>query len=1103
MRLLHKQLKRPNPGLFLAALLLCLWLMPGTSRGQSGGALSFDGIDDYIEVPNSASLNISSALTVEMWIKTSSTANAVLIEKSSDNTNYGLQLLASPNAGKVRFFISPDATTGQLTSNTAVNDGQWHHIAATFNDATNTMALYIDGVLDNSSNTKTASVTLNTQPLMIGARSGTLAFAGQIDEIRIWSRELCASEVLNNKSCELPAGQNGLVAIYDLNQGTAGGDNRGQTAPGAPSITSVAAGSGNVTVSFIAPVSDGNSPITSYTVISDPGGITATGASSPITVDGLTNGQPYAFSVTATNALGISPASAPSSATPTGVPTAPLNPIAVAASGQATVSFDAPASNGGLAITGYTVTSDPGGIIVTGTSSPLVVNGLSNGTGYTFTVTATNANGNSISSSVTAQVTPTGLPSAPLNAVATAGDAQATISFDAPATDGGLPVTSYTVTSTPGGLTATGASSPIAITGLTNGTSYTFSVTATNAAGTSPASSPSNSVLPVGPASAPTITSVVAGNAEATITFTQPTNNGGQPILSYTVVSSPGGITRTDAASPIVIFGLTNGQSYTFTVFATTAAGNGDTSVASSPGVIPLGPPGAPTITGVTVGNHQATVSFNAPASNGGSAIVTYTATAYPGGISNTGSTPSITINGLANGQTYTITVTATNTVGVGVPSEASQPVVPLGAPTSPTITSVLSGDSELTVDFDSSSNGGSPITGYTVIASSSAGSVTQPGNSRSIVVKGLINGISYSVTVTATNRFGTSAPSAAVNGTPKGRPLAPTIGEVVGGNAQATVSFTPPSLDGGSPVLDYTVVSEPGGFSQVGVSSPITVTGLANGQSYRFTVQARNAFGLGAKSALSAVVIPATIPSKPQILAASPLDAAASISFSLATDNGGSAITNYYITAEPGDIVQAATTSPYIFTGLINGVSYTFTMTAVNALGSSVSSDASDVVIPTGPTVTAEWRIAIQNDVLGANVDPLTGNAVNDNGSEYDPGTGAIVLPASNPNLPVAYFGNDTWILTLNPETGELTTMNYTTVDLNTFEERDFSGNLVRQLDPAVPIYYVTSTGSVVYWNDSGFDQLNPYTGNTLASGEAFDIAPTPVKFRPGYNGQ
>ena len=84
------------------------------------------------------------------------------------------------------------------------------------------------------------------------------------------------------------------------------------TVPGAPRKVTATAGSEQATVSFSAPDSDGGSPITSYTVTSSPGNITAVGTSSPITVTGLTNGTGYTFTVTATNAIGTGPASAPS-----------------------------------------------------------------------------------------------------------------------------------------------------------------------------------------------------------------------------------------------------------------------------------------------------------------------------------------------------------------------------------------------------------------------------------------------------------------------------------------------------------------------------------------------------------------------------------------------------------------------------------------------------------------------------------------------------------------------------------------------------------------------------------------------------------------------
>ncbi len=86
-------------------------------------------------------------------------------------------------------------------------------------------------------------------------------------------------------------------------------------------------------------------------------------------------------------------------------------------------------------------------------------------------------------------------PGAPTIGTATAGNAQASVTFTAPASTGGPAITSYTVTSSPGGITASGASSPIVVTGLTNGTAYTFTVKATTFT-TGPSSAASNSVTP-------------------------------------------------------------------------------------------------------------------------------------------------------------------------------------------------------------------------------------------------------------------------------------------------------------------------------------------------------------------------------------------------------------------------------------------------------------------------------------------------------------------------------------------------------------------------------------------------------------------------------
>jgi hypothetical protein len=182
--------------------------------------------------------------------------------------------------------------------------------------------------------------------------------------------------------------------------------------PNAPTIgtaTDVGTGraynNGAATVTFTAPTFDGGLPITGYTVTSSPGGFTATGASSPLTVTGLQSSTAYTFTVVATNSRGNSAASAASnSITATTVPQAPTIGTATAGDASATVTYTANAT-GGKAVSTYTATSSPGSLTGTG-SSPITVSGLTNGTAYTFTVTATNANGTSTASAASNSVTP-------------------------------------------------------------------------------------------------------------------------------------------------------------------------------------------------------------------------------------------------------------------------------------------------------------------------------------------------------------------------------------------------------------------------------------------------------------------------------------------------------------------------------------------------------------------------------------------------------------------------------------------------------------------------------------------------------------------------
>ena len=148
--------------------------------------------------------------------------------------------------------------------------------------------------------------------------------------------------------------------------------------------------------------------------------------------------------------------------------------------------------------------------------------------------------------------------------------------------------------------------------------------------------------LPEPPAS----TLAVAGNSSATVTWTASASTGGATITNYTATASPGGASCTvteTAPQPVggscTVTGLTNGQSYTFTVTATSSAGTSGTGPPTVP-VTPAGPPSAPTgvqvtaVASATPNAQGAQVSWTTPASNGGDAITSYTATASPGGAS-------------------------------------------------------------------------------------------------------------------------------------------------------------------------------------------------------------------------------------------------------------------------------------------------------------------------------------------------------------------------------------------------------------------------------------------------------------------------------------
>ena len=231
---------------------------------------------------------------------------------------------------------------------------------------------------------------------------------------------------------------------------------------------------------------------------------TASGATSPLTVTGLTNGNTYSCSMVASNSVGHSAASAAVNAVPGGTAPAVLSPASQMVEGIV-----------GSVITpttAYTATNFTGDVVYSVDSSLPAGLSLDTATGVisgtptesksatTYTVTAEDQSGNSATATVSitvAALPATTVPSAPTITRTNYGDGEIYLFFTV-SNDGGSAITGYTASCTDGSATFTGTStdSPITITGLTNGTAYNCTVTATNDIGTSADSSPTSSIRP-------------------------------------------------------------------------------------------------------------------------------------------------------------------------------------------------------------------------------------------------------------------------------------------------------------------------------------------------------------------------------------------------------------------------------------------------------------------------------------------------------------------------------------------------------------------------------------------------------------------------------
>jgi hypothetical protein len=209
--------KQPsNKFLFRLILGITCLLSVNSSYAQSGQALSFDGVDDYIQLPATIT---SGSYTKEAWINTNTLSGFPNILSGTGTAVFlNAGRLATGHAGGGFGQLVDTTTSNPITINT------WFHVAVTYDSVANELKLYKDGVLvADSIDAITLPYTETT--MTIGAFAGGNFWSGEIDEVSIWNVALSASQIAGNMNCGLTGDEPNLVAYYSFNEGIAAGAN--------------------------------------------------------------------------------------------------------------------------------------------------------------------------------------------------------------------------------------------------------------------------------------------------------------------------------------------------------------------------------------------------------------------------------------------------------------------------------------------------------------------------------------------------------------------------------------------------------------------------------------------------------------------------------------------------------------------------------------------------------------------------------------------------------------------------------------------------------------------------------------------------------------
>ncbi|MGI6084144.1 MAG: fibronectin type III domain-containing protein [Acetivibrionales bacterium] len=576
--------------------------------------------------------------------------------------------------------------------------------------------------------------------------------------------------------------------------------------------------------------------------------------------------------------------------------------------------------------------------------------GLAAGT-YTVTVTISATNMTNVNFTVSQIVKPL----APIGVTAFRGDTKVTLQWNSVTGATGYKIYYGTISGVYelANVLDDAFATSYEITGLTNGTIYYFIVKAYNLGGDSPASVEVSETPQVPAPGALTGVTATKGDTKVTLQWNSVTGATGYKIYYGTIsgVYELANVLDDVFATSYEITGLTNGTTYYFIIKATNPGGDSPASVeVSATPQVPA--PGAPILQSAISGDGHVLLNWDsAEGATGYKVFQSITSGSYGAEIdlvSNT--TTTYDAIGLTNGTTYYFVIKATNPGGDSPVSNEVSATPQVPAPGAPILQSAISGDGHVLLNWDSAEG----ATGYKVFQSITSGSYGAEidlvsSTTTTYDAIGLTNGTAYYFIVKATNPGGDSPVSNEVSATPQvPAPGAPMILSAESGNGYVSITWA--SVDGatGYKVFQSTTSGTYGAETDIVASTTTTydAIGLTNGTTYYFAVKATNPGG-DSPASNEVSTVPRSVPGAPFDVTARAGDRKAIVRFTAPTDDGGSPITGYIVTSDPDNITAMGTDTTITVTGLTNRVTYTFTVQAINAVGYSIDSAASNAVIP------------------------------------------------------------------------------------------------------------------------------------------------------------